>query len=116
MTFEEETAINKTIAEFCEYKDVSLRLVAEGTGLDSYILSSGVIGEGGCAVPEYTRDLNAMYNAEKHLIQHELGDVYWTLYEKILDNMFLGSLLCIPSRAKAEVFVKVLKHLKEDEN
>lgn len=119
LAFEEENNINKTVAEFCGHKNIALQLVGEGTGMEQYILSSGIIGEGGYAIPYYTRDLNAMNVAEDCLMQHDWADVYWPLYEKTLvtDENYIGSLLCVPSRDKAEAFVKILNLMNQvDEN
>lgn len=56
------------IARECGWKDVGLRLYNEGTGMDAYIWTSGVLGRGGREIPDYTRDLNAMSEAEKTLV------------------------------------------------
>lgn len=47
------------IARECGWKDVEKRILCEGTGMDCYVWSSGIIGLGGREIPDYLWDLNA---------------------------------------------------------
>lgn len=55
------------IAGACDFDDIALRLIAEGTGMDQWVWCSGIIGHGGVELPDYPNDLNAMHEAEKGL-------------------------------------------------
>ena len=69
------------IARECGWKDVELRLYNEGTGMDSYIWTSGILGQGGREIPDYPRDLNAMHEAEQYL--HEKNPTQYWFYADI---------------------------------
>lgn len=56
------------IARECGFEDVEKRIICEGTGMDCWVWSSGIIGLGGREIPDYLRDLNAMHKAEKTLV------------------------------------------------
>ncbi len=54
-------------AKYREYTDIAWRVVCEGTGMDTWVLCSGIIGEGGCEIPDYGNNLRAMHEGEKIL-------------------------------------------------
>lgn len=98
-----------TIAEACGYKDIARRVICEGTGMDTWVLSSGVIGMGGREIPDYLHDLNAMHEAERALGLHSLNNRAWEY------RMKLGGLVLLPpldhaatAAQRAEAFLRTL--------
>lgn len=57
-----------TIARACGWKDVEKRILCEGTGMDCYVWSSGIIGLGGREIPNYLWDLNACVEFERIIL------------------------------------------------
>lgn len=83
MTNEE---LNIETAKARGIKDIAVRVIASGTGLDTMALCSGVVGQGGFVIQDYCDDLNAM-----HQIEADAGfDLSNTLYAKVLAWVVLG--------------------------
>ena len=120
LTEQVKNEINKAIAEFCGYKNVNLRVEAEGTGLDCYMLTATIVDASPNSfsvyvkVPDYVGSLDAMHKAEECLMHWEYGDVYWFVYKKILES-YTYDTFHIPSRYKAEAFMEVLRRFKKSE-
>ncbi len=67
------------LAKYRGYKDIAWRVVCEGTGMDTWVLCSGIIGKGGCEIPDYGNNLSAMHEVEK-----SMTDEQWEEYSNIL--------------------------------
>jgi hypothetical protein len=100
------------IAKACEYDDIELRLICEGTGMDTWVWCSGIIDKGGIEIPDYLRDLNAMNRAEKRLQATE-RDTYARWLGIIVERerrMASIGWLCINAAPaqRAEAFLKTI--------
>lgn len=65
-----------TIARACGWKDVEKRILCEGTGMDCYVWSSGIIGLGGREIPNYLWDLNACVEFEIIIAENGMTDKF----------------------------------------
>lgn len=68
------------IAEMCGHKDIAVRIIAKGTGLDTPMLCSGVVGMGGYSIPDYLNDLNAIRQAILELPEELRTEFHRQLY------------------------------------
>jgi hypothetical protein len=110
-----EEQINIAIAEALGHKDIALRAIAEGTGMDSEVLCSGTLGRGGYAIPNYCNDLNAMHGAEETLDLQKAGvfaeQLRVTVYRTTrLTHVDSGSFAHVhtTARQRAEAFLKTI--------
>jgi hypothetical protein len=110
------------IAELCGHKDIAIRIIAEGTGLDTPMICSGVVGLGGYSLPDYLNDLNAMRDAEVCLFK---GSDLWQKFAFALIDASGGSgmseldgLCCMiqaTAAQRAESFLRTLNKWEECE-
>ena len=102
--------INIAIAQACGHKDIALRLICEGTGVDQWVWCSGEIGKGGYSIPNYHGDLNAMHEAEKVLMADwNLMNAYQNHELPKFVKSTNSNWLCRATAAqRAEAFLKTL--------
>ncbi len=97
------------IASVCGHKDIALRLIAEGTGMDCELWCSGILGEGGYEIPEYLYDLNAMQKAETCDAIRQAGYArYIECLAIACGTERLGALVFSTAAQRAEAFLRTL--------
>lgn len=65
-------------------------------------------------IPDYCRDLNAIYDAEKMLLDRDDSNVYWPLYIEFLDKDGYADAVHIPAIFKAESLMQVINLIERD--
>jgi hypothetical protein len=102
--------INKTIAEYCGWTECRLTIKGAGGGTrneTAYGKPPARKYEAPC--PDYTRDLNAMHEAEKVLERKQ-----WHVYADNIDEMHRKiELIHATARQRAEAFLRTLGKWKE---
>jgi hypothetical protein len=115
--------INIAIAEALGHKDIALRVIAEGTGMDSEVLCSGTLGRGGYAIPDYCNDLNAMREAEKTLgndfrfsvvLYHQLIPLEDQYEDHTITWSIANRLIKATARQRAQAFLRAIGKWEEE--